>query len=249
MLLLLKRECCQQQSRRGKTSALGEGRAARFAFRSSNIPLLISLQIHSEPWKYLLLCSNHFSLFPVPPRLSQYFTCHTDWQQHLHLPIGNIVTIIVEADSRCYWRRADWDATVASQSASYPSAHKQQDRSSRPPSSQSSALMRLSPSPRNGNPVTLRCTSVPSATQRCSVSDLTGQRCCLHIKQYRSALPAATNWVGSTQKHTGRDIHIRSTAAQAKQEITGNNFGNKLRKCFCFYYWTLCDFWIVGETK
>lgn len=110
-------------------------------------------------------------------------------------------------------------------SPSYPSPHKQQDRNSRPPSTQSSALMRLSPLPRNGNPVTLRCTSVLSATQQCSVSDLTGQRCCLHIK-HRVQISAAS-WhtnragVGSTQKITGRDIHtsavdIRYTAAQAK---------------------------------
>lgn len=76
-------------------------------------------------------------------------------------------------------------------SPSYPSSHKQQDRSSRPPSTQSSALMRLSPLPRNRNPVTRRCTSVLSATQQCSVSDLTGQRCCLHIK-HRVQIPAAS---------------------------------------------------------
>lgn len=123
-------------------------------------------------------------------------------------------------------------------SPSYPSPHKQQDRSSRPPSTQSSGLMRLSPLPRNGNPVTLRCTSVLSATQQCSVSDLTGQRCCLHIK-HRVQISAASwpekqSWSRKYAKnyrkrysHVGCGHPTHCSTSKTCQKITGNNFGNK----------------------
>lgn len=50
--------------------------------------------------------------FPVPPRVSQYFTCQQWFLSRLCLLIGNIMTLIVHSDSWFYCLLTDCDAAV-----------------------------------------------------------------------------------------------------------------------------------------